>query len=78
MQHAGVVGDLVVGEEEEAHVHPLHNRPQAGHRCANAHPHEPVFCMEKNRSWDAMGNTAACFPMPMWIYCALSNAIMET
>jgi len=31
VQHAAVVGDLVEGQQQEAHVHALHNGAQAGH-----------------------------------------------
>ena len=42
-QHPHVVGDLVEGQEQEAHVHAFNNRPQAGHRCADRHAGEAVF-----------------------------------
>ena len=44
VQHADVVGDLVEGEKQEAHVHALHNRPQARHGSTYAHAHETILC----------------------------------
>ena len=37
MQHAGVVADLAEGQQQEAHVHALHNRAQASHGRADTH-----------------------------------------
>ena len=44
MQHAGVVGDLVVGQQQEAHVHALDDDSQPCHGSANAHSHEAILC----------------------------------
>ena len=73
MQHASVVGDLVVGQQQEAHIHALHDGPQAGHSRANAHAHEAVFCSARNISGNHCKLTicmprlvmAAPMPMPM-------------
>lgn len=35
VQHAAVVGDLVEGKQQEAHVHALHNGAEASHRSAH-------------------------------------------
>lgn len=43
VQHARVVGDLVVREQEEAHVHAFNDDAQPRHRGADAHAHEPVL-----------------------------------
>lgn len=51
MQHAGIVGDLVVSEQEEAHVHALHNWPQPSHGCSNAHSHECILCRHADQRW---------------------------
>lgn len=45
MKHASVVGDLVVGKQQEAHVHAFDYRPKACHSCSNTHPHESILCM---------------------------------
>jgi hypothetical protein len=44
VKHAAVVGDLVEGEQQEAHVHPLYDGPEACHGSSNAHAHETVLC----------------------------------
>ena len=43
MQHAAVVGDLVEGQQQEAHVHALYNGPQTRHGSTHAHAQERVF-----------------------------------
>ena len=42
-QHAHVVGDLVEGQQQKAHVHSLHNRAQARHGGAHGHAGEGIF-----------------------------------
>ena len=42
-QHPHVVGDLVEGEQQEAHVHAFHDRPQTGHGRTHRHAGETVF-----------------------------------
>jgi len=37
VQHARIVGDLAEGEQQEAHVHALHNGPQPRHRRTHTH-----------------------------------------
>lgn len=44
VEHAAVVGDLVVGQEEEAHVHALHDGPEPGHGSTDAHAREGILC----------------------------------
>ena len=43
VEHAGVVRDLVVGQEQKAHVHPFDDHAQASHGGADADAHEAVF-----------------------------------
>jgi hypothetical protein len=43
VKHAAVIGDLIEGEEKEAHVHSLDDGPQSSHGSTNAHSHETVF-----------------------------------
>ena len=42
-EHSHVVRNLVEGQEQEAHVHTLNNRPEAGHRGTNRHSGEAVL-----------------------------------
>ena len=42
-EHSHVVGDLVEGEQQEAHVHALHDRAQARHRRTDRHARESVL-----------------------------------
>ena len=42
-EHPHVVGDLVEGQEQEAHVHALNDRPETGHRGTNRHSGEAVL-----------------------------------
>ena len=42
-QHAHVVGNLVEGQEQKAHVHALHDGPQARHGCTHRHAGEAVL-----------------------------------
>ena len=42
-QHPHVVGDLIEGEQQEAHVHALDDRPETGHRRTDRHTGEAVF-----------------------------------
>ena len=56
VQHAGIVGDLVVGQQQEAHVHALYDHSQPGHGRSNAHPHEPILC---TRPW-SFGDVTHC------------------
>lgn len=55
MKHASVVRDLGEGEEEEAHVHALHNRAEAGHSRADAHP-----LRENEKQWASGMRSADC------------------
>jgi len=43
VEHAGVVRDLVVGQQQEPHVHALDDDAQARHRRADADAHEAVL-----------------------------------
>ena len=51
MQHACIVGDLVVGQQQEAHVHAFNDGPQPRHCCTNAHSHKPVLCIVDKQSF---------------------------
>ena len=46
VQHASIVGDLVVGQQQEAHVHAFNDDPKPCHGRPNAHSHEAVLCEE--------------------------------
>ena len=54
MQHAAVVGDLVEGQQQEAHVHALHNGAQASHGSAHA-----CRCISWRVTWDELAAAAA-------------------
>ena len=43
VEHPTVIGDLIIGEEKETHVHAFDDRAEARHGGANAHASEGVF-----------------------------------
>ena len=42
-KHPHVVGDLIEGEQQKAHVHALNDRSQTGHRRTDSHSREGVL-----------------------------------
>ena len=52
MQPASIAGDLVIGQQQEAHVHALNDDPEPCHSRPNAHSHEAVLCSEATEQSD--------------------------